>query len=897
MALLNYQNFKGRRFPELLMKDTFYGLKLFYDFLSRTMRYMESDEALKRLAWEKGQVPERNARILPVDENGDKEIGAATQDEPPEGVWVRLIEPRDRPNESEATFRLFMDENVHELHEVINEVNESDVIWSGHETRHVFRKNNAVTVLDRDPESYQLLLDRYPTRKQLMLRPNTYTLQKQLSALQALQDAPQSYHEPLLRLMKNGDYAEWPNFDRTSLDEGDWMVLTDGERPGTDEQRAFVEIGLSTPDFAFLNGPPGSGKTTAICELILQLAIQGKRVLLCASTHVAVDNVLERLMDERNIHRDVVIPVRIGERRNVSEKAAPWQLENFVNTERNRLLRELKSCDELSRSRQELFNALKSGNTMIERLVLEASNLVCGTTIGILKHPSIAKGRIQVQDPFDVMIIDEASKTTFQEFLVPALLARRWILVGDPKQLSPYVDDDSMAVNIKACLGDETVRNACVDVFVASHANVHKQRVSIFISESERERGIYCKQAEARKVPLIDLSDEDTGQNEAPWTFPIVVGNPGLIMKHADELPLDATTIRTKGGEFAFLKRQADAIRWRRGRMREEMPSWETEVSWRLSRVYEQRFVEEGGGNDQSESASRKRGVGRTAERLRREVSNLLPDSFIAVEYGNVWESINRVRRVALPSILESLHEGFERHANARTGSALTDGVPVHALYARSVLLSTQHRMHPEIASFPREHVYLNEALHTPDYMEARRKWGYSEYSHRVYWMNVSGGFNQRLNANPKEAKAIVDELKRFCSWAENNPRDDGLPWEVAVLTFYRGQERELRKEIRKWSGNNRGVRRFHVGRKRVEYATIELCTVDRFQGHEADVVYLSFSNSHPTSFLESPNRLNVALTRARYQLVVFGDRNAMGRARPGMLLELVRKLPWEKQF
>ena len=116
-------------------------------------------------------------------------------------------------------------------------------------------------------------------------------------------------------------------------------------------------------------------------------------------------------------------------------------------------------------------------------------------------------------------------------------------------------------------------------------------------------------------------------------------------------------------------------------------------------------------------------------------------------------------------------------------------------------------------------------------------------------------------------------------------------------MTFYRGQERELRKEIRKWSGNNRGMRRFHVGRKRVEYATIELCTVDRFQGHEADVVYLSFSNSHPTSFLESPNRLNVALTRARYQLVVFGDRNAMGRARPGMLLELVRKLPWERQI
>lgn len=101
------------------------------------------------------------------------------------------------------------------------------------------------------------------------------------------------------------------------------MVLTDDTRRGTAEQRSFVQRALATPDFVFLEGPPGSGKTTAICEFILQLALQGKRALLCASTHVAVDNVLERLMDGRNPSRDLVIPIRVGERRNVSGKARP----------------------------------------------------------------------------------------------------------------------------------------------------------------------------------------------------------------------------------------------------------------------------------------------------------------------------------------------------------------------------------------------------------------------------------------------------------------------------------------------------------------------------------------------------------------------------------------------
>lgn len=56
----------------------------------------------------------------------------------------------------------------------------------------------------------------------------------------------------------------------------------------------------------------------------------------------------------------------------------------------------------------------------------------------------------------------------------------------------------------------------------------------------------------------------------------------------------------------------------------------------------------------------------------------------------------------------------------------------------------------------------------------------------------------------------------------------------------------------------------------------VTLCTADRFQGHEADLVLLSFVKSGTAGFLNSPNRLNVALTRARYQLVLIGHRSWM---------------------
>jgi superfamily I DNA and/or RNA helicase len=52
----------------------------------------------------------------------------------------------------------------------------------------------------------------------------------------------------------------------------------------------------------------------------------------------------------------------------------------------------------------------------------------------------------------------------------------------------------------------------------------------------------------------------------------------------------------------------------------------------------------------------------------------------------------------------------------------------------------------------------------------------------------------------------------------------------------------------------------------------ITLSTVDKFQGDEADMVLLSFVKPTPKAFYNSPNRLNVALTRARFKLILYGN-------------------------
>lgn len=71
----------------------------------------------------------------------------------------------------------------------------------------------------------------------------------------------------------------------------------------------------------------------------------------------------------------------------------------------------------------------------LANVFLKTANVVAGTCIGFLGHPAIR------DLDFDLCILDEASKATATEALVPLARARRWILVGDTRQLPPMDEE------------------------------------------------------------------------------------------------------------------------------------------------------------------------------------------------------------------------------------------------------------------------------------------------------------------------------------------------------------------------------------------------------------------------------------------------------------------------
>lgn len=844
MAYLHYANLGVHR-PDILFQCAQFGLRDFAAFLSTTIAYLENEAAVLRLAWSPAAAPERSSDAK-------------------EGFWIELREPTDRPNEPQRTFDAFVEDDVREVYEHERKPDAPS-------RRVQFDREHRVEVLDRDPYTSRLLLDRRPDLPELCLRPNTATLKRQREAVRQLQDAPSPAHLPLLRLFEGSRFAHWPApASRSAVSR--WYELKDLDRPGTASQRAFVEKALRTPDFAFLEGPPGSGKTTAICELVLQLVGEGKRVLLCGSTHVAVDNVLERLGPLSQKEGSELIPVRVGERRKVSDGARPWQLEELARTERRRIVEYLRAKRSRTPAQDDLLRTVARESSpnepnTIERMILDAANLVCGTTTGILRHPDIDRAEpTRRGGMFDVLILDEASKTTFQEFLVPALLAKRWVIVGDVNQLSPFVDDEAIAANLTAALPDPSTRDACVDVFLASR---DRGRRAAWIADDRPELlELYRRQARANCVEACAPSDPDVGLAE------VVLGT--CSASDRDRMPADLGTLR--GAVDDVTRRRVAAYLRGIDVHQDDPPRWESELGWRLCRRYELRR--------DADSAS--------ARRLDQEILALRPAGPPGEPSARnvAVDAIDRVRRIAFPSVLESLQHGFERRLGQRDGTALTDGLPPAAFAERHVLLEHQHRMHPDISALPREHVYAGKALKDPDDMAERRAWSYPRYQRRATFLHVDGRFDRR-GRNAAEAAAVIEELKCFHAWARGNPRNGESPWEVAVLTFYRGQERELRERLRKFARAPNGYHRFTLGEGDRVDVHVELCTVDRFQGHEADLVFVSIANVRATSFLESVNRLNVAVTRARYQRVVVGHRHRL-RTREGSFLHRLTNEAWE---
>lgn len=207
------------------------------------------------------------------------------------------------------------------------------------------------------------------------------------------------------------------------------------------QQNAIKHVYMSPSFFSLIHGPPGTGKTKMIVSLIESLfnaqivsALKSKmfitnrepRVLICAPSNAAVDELARRINDLHLKDRDVkrLQVLRIGVQNNIDDNLKMLTLDCIIEKE----LEEKKS-----RMNLKDLEVTNSERTKRKFELLKRSNVVCATL------SSSAKELIKVANiDFDILIIDEACQSVETSTLIPLKFNPiKVVLVGDPKQLPP----------------------------------------------------------------------------------------------------------------------------------------------------------------------------------------------------------------------------------------------------------------------------------------------------------------------------------------------------------------------------------------------------------------------------------------------------------------------------
>ena len=640
--------------------------------------------------------------------------------------------------------------------------------------------------------------------------------------------------ESLRKLFYDKNKVSWPSVP--DHNQGvKWFILKDDKFKGVEEQRKFVKVALATLDYAFLDGPPGSGKTTVLAELVFQLMKKKQKILVTASTNVAIDNLLERIDREYETNNEVrkklpdFKPLRLGKKNRVSK------------------------------------SVVKYTDPFPSKHKINKADLVCGTAEKIHNMPPDLQ--------FDYMILDEASKTTLSEFLVPAVKAKRWIISGDIQQLVPYTDTNKISTAIEKLMHnlnlDEKNLYVVLDMFMA----LEDQSVCV-LTNDDRRKNDYKERCKNMGIRFSDLDGSGGCIQQG-----VTVGRPESLSKIRP-----SSNIILRNDENFKLPSEWESLRDRRGATyfpgRTELERISGEIGLHLFK-------------NLGISKSEKTGKMASKDSFKSTIhagSAYAQDNIYSVFYYH----LKKLQQVVMPSVLEI----FQANPNALSKAGeINKMMSKEDFGPRHVLLKYQHRMHADIAEFSRKHIYKDTAMETPE--DIKRDWEY-DYEKRLRWIDVKGSdlTNSHPESNPKECEEIIKEIEKFSEFAKIHLSE--RPWQIAILPLYNYQKELLEKELAKEHEIDKDsglfkppvelktpataglaarlaayFRRPKPKKSDIPY-TIKINTVDSFQGDEADIVFLSLTQRKPTPFLDNPNRINVAVTRARYLCIIVGNRGSM---------------------
>lgn len=351
------------------------------------------------------------------------------------GLYGRLLvtfQPRKYDSDSELPYNSFGPGDIVGLYD---SVGQGDLLSTGIITRVT---SKAVTVAFEESRDGMLSVDHESSYRLLKLANDiTYNrIKKALNTLKQYHGGPASDLIDVLFF----------SLDPSPSSETKPLKLYNDSLDAS--QREAVSFSLAQKELAIVHGPPGTGKTTTVVEIILQAVQQGLKVLCCAPSNVAVDNLVERLAGYKAHILRLGHPARLLEpiqqhsldavlarsdsaqivadvRKDIDQAFAKSKKAQDKG-ERGHFLSEIKA----------LRKELKEREETAMTAALTHASVVLATNTGASSDGPL---KLLPENYFDLVVIDECAQALEASCWIPLLKAPKCILAGDHKQLPPTI--------------------------------------------------------------------------------------------------------------------------------------------------------------------------------------------------------------------------------------------------------------------------------------------------------------------------------------------------------------------------------------------------------------------------------------------------------------------------
>ncbi len=663
----------------------------------------------------------------------------------------------------------------------------------------------------------------------------------QHEAVQALRNG-QSLNPHLLPLLIENRYRDYQSA----------TISTGKERPNP-AQRTMIERALNVPDLLLALGPPGTGKTDTIREIVAREAALGRKVLVTSKNNKAVDNVLEGL---ENVHA-----LRIGREEVVDPAVRSLLVDRQSSEIKARILKNVAPV-------QAQMDGLDEFWPNIQRAFAHLSEL---TGQWQAAYTRLDQGRFQLTNWQTASYMRVESALARQGKLTAQLNDELNVLAGQAEELERQLGVFQGLSQIPFLGGffvlwAESIANQWQEISQVHQETLQKLRKSMQsarqIWESYRQFATESEQALQFKRAIV----------QAETQIELVQDEITRALDELAELGRDLPGAPSQPEQVSPSALEALFKAWQtwyehQARRRELLSEWQEMLQARPQALYPTLI------RSADVVGATCIGVATDARFEDLDFDLVIADEAGQIQVMDLLVPLVRARRAVLvgdhlqlppvvePEIVQKIRENETE--NQEIGLWLEKSLFERLIErpdtpeSHKVMLDTQYRMPRPIADFISRQFYGgkyktgSEKPHEDPFFESPLVFIDTMKEVRHYEQRSEDGqgyFNQT------EARIISDLLLAY-------QKED---LQAGVIVPYRKQAEVIRRELRQrqagWSE---------------EALATRIATVDSFQGKEMDVILFGFTRSNPDGrigFLAELRRLNVSLTRARRQLVLVGD-------------------------